>query len=293
MVAHVAPTPAPRATGCLPTSAPSLASAPSSTDSPSASSASSSSTLSLSHSVTESLLVALAEPTASLASVAQAHNISIADLALWLTTPQARDRMLLIESGACTHTRMAASLNLTKAAAALIRVLDNYRALADSLAPTDPILLRASTRATKAAYHLYRLSRIVPVDPDLLATLPRPPARTRPQVSPPAHQQAHQQTRATPTDTALAHELIRAFNATAQSPTPAAASSQLPTPLPSSPLPSSPSSALSSPRSSASSAFNSSPRPSRSSRSTSNSSPSPRHADLIRAAAGKPLGSSP
>ncbi len=106
----------------------------------------------------------LAEPGGSLDAVAKARGISLADLALWLTTPRARERMLTIEQGGCAHVRMAASLHLSKAVAALLRVLDTFNALAASRPADDPLVIRAALHANKAAYHLSRLSRIVPID---------------------------------------------------------------------------------------------------------------------------------
>lgn len=86
----------------------------------------------------------LAEPTASLASVAAAHNIPLATLAPWLTTPRARDLMLTIERGACTHTRLVASLRLPAAVGALVHILDDYRA-ARRTSPTSAIGVGAAS----------------------------------------------------------------------------------------------------------------------------------------------------
>ena len=115
------------------------------------------------------IIRALAEPTGSLDAVAKARGISLADLALWLTTPKARQLMLTIERGACTHVRMAASLNLTASVRALVQILDDFRALAPDADPSNPAYFRASIHARKAAYHLYRLSRLVPLDDSDLA----------------------------------------------------------------------------------------------------------------------------
>ncbi len=106
----------------------------------------------------------LAEPTASLDSVAAANGLAVADLALWLTTPAARERMLAIEQGGYAHVRMAASLKLSSAVTALLRVLDTFNALAASRPADDPLVIRAAIHANKAAYHIYRLSRILPID---------------------------------------------------------------------------------------------------------------------------------
>ncbi|QYK47098.1 MAG: hypothetical protein KF838_09920 [Phycisphaeraceae bacterium] len=137
-------------------------------------SASSSSTPSLSHSVTESLLIALADPDASLNSVARQFNISLAALTIWLARPEIQARVREMETGASTHTRLASSLNLSSAVRVLVRILDDFHALARSKPdPTthlsDLDYIRASERARKAAYHLYRLSRIVPIDAAHLA----------------------------------------------------------------------------------------------------------------------------
>jgi hypothetical protein len=106
----------------------------------------------------------LAEPNASLDSVAAANGIAVADLALWLTTPGARERMLAIEQRRLRprpHGRLPQTL---KAVTALLRVLDTFNALAASRPADDPLVIRAAIHANKAAYHLYRLSRILPID---------------------------------------------------------------------------------------------------------------------------------
>jgi hypothetical protein len=138
-------------------------------------SASSSSPVSLSHSVTESLLHSLADPEASLASVARQFNIPLGSLTLWLARPDTQARVRELESGAATHIRLAASLNLSSAVRVLVRILDDFHTLARSnpdpkALPNDPNYIRASERARKAAYHLYRLSRLVPIDAPHLAT---------------------------------------------------------------------------------------------------------------------------
>ncbi|MBX3362161.1 MAG: hypothetical protein KF705_12095 [Phycisphaeraceae bacterium] len=78
-----------------------------------------------------------------------------------------------METGASTHTRLASSLNLSSAVRVLVRILDDFNALARSKPDpashlSDPDYIRASERARKAAYHLYRLSRIVPIDESIL-----------------------------------------------------------------------------------------------------------------------------
>lgn len=125
---------------------------------------------SLSHSVTESLLHSLADPEASLASVARRFNISLASLTLWLARPETQARVREMESGASTHIRLAASLNLSSAVRVLVRILDDFNTLARTNPdPTDADYIRASERARKAAYHLYRLSRLVPISESDLA----------------------------------------------------------------------------------------------------------------------------
>lgn len=133
----------------------------------------------------DSILTDLAAPDASLASVAVKHSISVADLCLWLTRPDIRERMLTIESGACTHVRLTASLNLTRAVHALQTTLVSYIELSKRLEPTDPVLIRASIHARKASWLLLQLARLAPITEEHLARArrvigdtPSPQART-------------------------------------------------------------------------------------------------------------------
>ncbi|MCW5769841.1 MAG: hypothetical protein KIT19_14290 [Phycisphaeraceae bacterium] len=147
-----------------PPSAPSPSSPPRSSDT-SASSAFSSSS--------DAILTALADPDASLNSVARQFNISLATLTIWLARPDIQARVREMETGASTHTRLASSLNLSSAVRVLVRILDDFNALARSKPDpathlSDPDYIRVSERARKAAYHLYRLSRIVPIDESIL-----------------------------------------------------------------------------------------------------------------------------
>lgn len=139
------------------------------------------------------IIADLAEPEATLASVAELHNISRATLTLWLNTADARARMLEIERGSAAHIRMTASLHLSTAIDTLVHILNDYRRSrnASSLSssatpnPTDgpavhptgvlPLLplaaaLKADANSTrkaetarKAAYTLHRLCRYTPL----------------------------------------------------------------------------------------------------------------------------------
>ena len=136
---------------------------------------------------------------------------------MWLTEPEIREKMLLIEKGGCAHTRMAASVTLASTVGVLQTIIDDYtearaharqlRAQHEHLAsaasrhdplppshlnqsadraflPGEAILgdtslqaqrleLRRAEGARRACHHLYRLSRIVPVDDSILAVLGR------------------------------------------------------------------------------------------------------------------------
>ena len=153
----------------------------------------------------DSILIDLASPEHSLASVARKHNVSLAALALWLTTPAARERMLTIERGAYTHVRMSAALNLNAAVHTFVTILDTFQHAPDapSSSPPSPpadassaprstdssapsafsflrVALQRQSLALRAAYHLCRLSRIVPVSDEDLARARAliPPRRT-------------------------------------------------------------------------------------------------------------------
>ncbi|MCW5768337.1 MAG: hypothetical protein KIT19_06615 [Phycisphaeraceae bacterium] len=253
---------------------------------------------SISDALAARIIADLAEPQATLASVAEKHNIHIATLTLWLTTPRGVELLHALESGACRHVRLTASLHLSAAVETLLLILDNFKRLHATLDPADPILIRAATHARIAAYHLYRLSRITPLTDDQIAHAA-------------ARASARRASRSS-AGTTLQTGLEAPQTAPARPSAPLSTSTPLPpaptSPLPISPLPTSPlpTPSPSSPRSSAALRVeSSSPRrgesssplrgessPSRSSR----PAPSPRRPiDLIRAAstAPIPLGSSP
>ena len=175
MVAHTATSPprntAPGGTvlqnGVCPSSSPS-APLPQCPSAPSASPPLRHSESSAFSSSSDAILQSLADPDASLASVARAHNITVAALTLWLARPDIQARVREMEAGAAAHVRLASSLNLSSAVRVLVRILDDFDALSrthtDAAARTaDPDYIRASERARKAAYHLYRLSRVIPI----------------------------------------------------------------------------------------------------------------------------------
>ncbi len=158
----------------------------------------------------DSILSDLCDPDASIASVARGHGITVAQLALWLTEPKTREKMLRIEKAGYAHTRMAASITLSSTVHVLCTILDDYRearvrakqvashestppspkidpaGTLRSLPPADALdadsklsqrlELRRADGARRAAYQLYRLSRIVPIDDTRLA--PARPVRT-------------------------------------------------------------------------------------------------------------------
>lgn len=212
----------------------------------------------------DALLIDLASPDHSLASVARKHNLPVAALALWLTTPAARERMLTIERGAYTHVRMSAALNLNTAVQTFVTILNTFQhAPAPSLAtgplptpdsspgavssptaasphiapPASPpsaapsafatsafatlrLALRQQSLALRAAYHLCRLARIVPVSDDDLAR-----ART---IIPP-RQSAAASPRHTPTEPSR----LNPRGPVPSSPTPPHAHTPAPAPAPS------------------------------------------------------------
>ncbi|MBX3366494.1 MAG: hypothetical protein KF912_04180 [Phycisphaeraceae bacterium] len=154
------------------------------------------------------ILSALCHPGSSLCSVARDFRIAVDILAMWLTEPDTRERMLAIEKGGCAHTRMAASVSLASTVGVLQTIIDDYtearaharelRAQHEHLAPAasrhDPLPpshlnaaphraflpgeailadtslqaqrleLRRAEGARRACHHLYRLSRILPID---------------------------------------------------------------------------------------------------------------------------------
>lgn len=111
----------------------------------------------------------LASSRGSLAAVANAHGVSIADLAVWLDSPDARQRIAAIERGSYVAVRLAATLNLPSAVDALTQILNDFRDLAQTAKQSgidhnDPAYLRAAIQARRAAAQLCRLSRAVPID---------------------------------------------------------------------------------------------------------------------------------
>lgn len=123
----------------------------------------SSSTPSLCHSVTASLLSDLASPHHSLSSVAEKHNLSLSDLLAWLELPSTREQMAIRESACYHHVRYVAALNLSQAVHTTVRTLDAFNKSAPAADPLDPSYLRAAIQAHKAAWLLYRFSRLTPV----------------------------------------------------------------------------------------------------------------------------------
>ncbi|QYK47188.1 MAG: hypothetical protein KF838_10390 [Phycisphaeraceae bacterium] len=159
------------------------------------------------------ILSALCHPGSSLCSVARDFRIAVDILAMWLTEPDTREKMLSIEKSGCAHTRMAASVSLASTVGVLQTIIDDYtearaharelRAQHEHLAPGasrhDPLPpshlnaaphraflpgeailadtslqaqrleLRRAEGARRACHHLYRLSRIVPIDDSTLA----------------------------------------------------------------------------------------------------------------------------
>ncbi|MCW5767397.1 MAG: hypothetical protein KIT19_01835 [Phycisphaeraceae bacterium] len=226
---------------------------------------------------------------------------------MWLTEPEIREKMLLIEKGGCAHTRMAASVTLASTVGVLQTIIDDYtearaharqlRAQHEHLAsaasrhdplppshlnqsadraflPGEAILgdtslqaqrleLRRAEGARRACHHLYRLSRIVPIDDSILARAAelhrtaRVIERTSPSDSSPPGTTPGGTTLQTGAPAARATDTPRVRTPDAASP----------------PLPLVPSS--SSPRSSASSAFNSSSDSASSSASSDSSDSSP------------------
>jgi hypothetical protein len=125
---------------------------------------------SLSHSVTESLLDHLASPNHSLASVAEKHNLTLSALLAWLEHPAIREQMALRESVAYRHVRYVGALNLSHAVHTTVKTLEAFNATPCPADPLDPGYLRAAIHARKAAWLLYRFSRLTSIaEPDLAA----------------------------------------------------------------------------------------------------------------------------
>lgn len=70
----------------------------------------------------------LADPGASLESVARFHKLSLYQLSTWVALPEVRERMLAIEKAGYAHTRMAASLVLSSAVHVLGTMIEDYAA---------------------------------------------------------------------------------------------------------------------------------------------------------------------
>ncbi|QYK47851.1 MAG: hypothetical protein KF838_13800 [Phycisphaeraceae bacterium] len=86
-----------------------------------------------------SILDALSRPGASLPTVAAQHRISIAALALWLDSPQAREALLAIERGVHAHIRLAAALELPAAVTALSHIITDFTDARNALGlPSSP-----------------------------------------------------------------------------------------------------------------------------------------------------------
>ncbi len=222
MIAHTATTPASLATGCDvggSASAPDPASPPyPSVPSPLRPSAPSSFDLpgadfpTVPAHLHNRILSELCHPGSSLISVARNNNVDLAVLAMWLTEPETREKMLAIEKGGYAHTRMAASVTLASTVNVLHTIIEDYtqaRAhakylltqerlapaasrhdplppspyhahpdrsflpgeaiLADTSLKAQRLELRRAEGVRRASLHLYRLSRIVPVDDSKLA----------------------------------------------------------------------------------------------------------------------------
>lgn len=121
------------------------------------------------HAATE-LLSDLASPHHSLASVAEKHNLSLDALLIWLQHPEARELMALHESAAYAHVRYVGALNLSHAVHTTVKTLETFNATPRPADPLDPSYLRASIHARKAAWLLYRFSRLTPLsDADIAA----------------------------------------------------------------------------------------------------------------------------
>ncbi|MBX3360805.1 MAG: hypothetical protein KF912_00740 [Phycisphaeraceae bacterium] len=125
--------------------------------------------LSLDPAAAETLLDALASPHHSLASIAQAHNISLAALLGWLHHPETRARLATRESAAYTHVRYVGAMNLSTAVHSTVKALETFNATPRPADPLDPLYLRAANNARKAAWLLFRFSRLTPLSPAALA----------------------------------------------------------------------------------------------------------------------------
>ena len=89
------------------------------------------------------ILSELCHPGSSIVSVAHNNRISVSQLALWLTEPETREKMLSIEKAGYAHTRMAASVTLASTVHVLHTIIKDYaqthdhaRTLDDAPRPT-------------------------------------------------------------------------------------------------------------------------------------------------------------
>lgn len=122
---------------------------------------------------TSALLNDLTSPHHSLASVAEKHNLTLDDLLLWLALPETREAISLRESAAYSHLRLVASVNLSHAVHTTVKTLETFNTTPRPADPLDPTYLRAAIHARKAAWLLYRFSRLTPLTDDNLAAARR------------------------------------------------------------------------------------------------------------------------
>lgn len=134
-----------------------------------------SSPLPIAHSpLPSSLLTDLSSPDLSFAAVAARHNLTVDELTLLVMEPDTRARIAATESAGCLRIRLVSTLNLNTVARTLLQVMEDFLTLSKSI-ESDPARLadidyiRASDRARKAAWMLYRLARLTPVNEDALA----------------------------------------------------------------------------------------------------------------------------
>lgn len=119
-------------------------------------------------SLADKILDDLSSPHFSLAVVAQMHGLSLAGILAWLNLPETREQLALRESAAYAHTRHVAALNMEHAvqtAASIVRDYNTSRPEREAQDRKTPgSAHRASVHARKAAWLLYRFSRITPVN---------------------------------------------------------------------------------------------------------------------------------
>jgi hypothetical protein len=96
------------------------------------------------------------------------HGLSLAGILTWLNLPETREQLALRESAAYAHTRHVAALNMEHAvqtAASIVRDYNTSRPEREAQDRKTPgSAHRASVHARKAAWLLYRFSRITPVN---------------------------------------------------------------------------------------------------------------------------------